>query len=539
VACQWRIRHKLLFALALVAGLVALLLGGTLKGLASYRATVNMFDSKLVELHAVRELKAQVLVIPDLKACRTRDEMRQPVGSARAALATYEARLQETLKKQRDPENGEHEQLLITAMGEHFGQLDEATDQLDDAGINQARVDLLRDTDEIYGAIYEDLFKRIKMAKADFKSSLAIVLTISIAGLLLLVAFFRFFYRWTFYPLRDLQAGVGRVAQGDFQHSIEVRSGDELEELAAAFNDMTRRLNSMYSDLARQVNERSRQLVRSERLASVGFLAAGVAHEINNPLASIAFCSEALEARLADLCKAPEPPRSAPTLKLVPRGADRAGDWEVVTKYLKMIQDEAFRCKEITGKLLEFSRGGEKRREPTDLAEVMHAVLDVVQHLQSFKGKKVVFPGIDEGPAVRHPGGVGVQPGGRLIAFVNAQEIKSVVLNLVVNALDSMDEGGTLTIALRVRDGQAELIFTDTGCGMTEDVLENIFEPFFTRSRTGKGTGLGLSISHRIINQHGGEIEATSAGPNQGSTFTVRVPLQPAESEETPGRLAA
>ena len=91
-----------------------------------------------------------------------------------------------------------------------------------------------------------------------------------------------------------------------------------------------------------------------------------------------------------------------------------------------------------------------------------------------------------------------------------------MVLNLVVNALDSMDEGGTLTIRLRQRDGMAEMDFTDTGCGMTQEVLENIFEPFFTRSRTGKGTGLGLTISHRIISQHGGEIEATSAGPEPG-----------------------
>jgi two-component system, NtrC family, sensor kinase len=104
-------------------------------------------------------------------------------------------------------------------------------------------------------------------------------------------------------------------------------------------------------------------------------------------------------------------------------------------------------------------------------------------------------------------------------------------LNLVVNALDSMDEGGTLTIGERECDGMVELVFQDTGCGMAAETLENIFEPFYSRSRTGKGTGLGLSISHRIITQHGGDIEAASAGLGQGSTFTVRLPLRPPDEQ--------
>src|SRR5207244_9884458 len=133
-----------------------------------------------------------------------------------------------------------------------------------------------------------------------------------------------------------------------------------------------------------------------------------VAHEINNPLASIAFCSEALESRLADI------------LTKVPK------DSETINKYLRMIQQEAFRCKAITQRLLEFSRGGERRREPTDLADLIQSVLDMVQHLQNGKGKQILF-----------------EPAGGLIAWVNAQEVKSVVLNLVITALDSMDEGGT------------------------------------------------------------------------------------------------
>ena len=95
-----------------------------------------------------------------------------------------------------------------------------------------------------------------------------------------------------------------------------------------------------------------------------------------------------------------------------------------------------------------------------------------------------------------------------------------------------MEEGGVLTITLKAAGAGAEMMFTDTGCGMTPDVLQNIFEPFYTRSRTGKGTGLGLFISHHILAQHGGEIRATSNGAGQGSTFTVRVPLNPAQAQD-------
>jgi two-component system, NtrC family, sensor kinase len=154
-----------------------------------------------------------------------------------------------------------------------------------------------------------------------------------------------------------------------------------------------------------------------------------------------------------------------------------------------------------------------------DLTGLVQAVLDVAEPRQNAKGKKIAF-----------------LPAGDVTAWVNADEIKSVVLNLVVNALDSMDEGGRLTIRLATEDGMAVLELEDTGCGMTPDVLENIFEPFFTRSRTGKGTGLGLTISHRIITQHGGEIEAASSGTGQGSTFTVRLPCEPAEEPETSAR---
>jgi two-component system, NtrC family, sensor kinase len=368
---------------------------------------------------------------------------------------------------------------------------------------------IARGAGDLCDHIYVELHLQINRSRDHYQGAARVLIPTSIVGLVLVFGLGYSFYAWVFFPIRDLALGVNRVAGGDFDHRIELHSGDEMADLGAAFNDMMERLQGLYGDMARQINERSRQLVRSERLASVGFLAAGVAHEINNPLASIAFCSEALEARLAALLR---------------QAQGRGDDAEVFARYLKMIQEEAFRCKNITERLLAFSRSSERRREEIDLRELVQSVLDVTQHLQNHRGKHIDFEVLADRA-----------PGGRITAWVNGEEIKSVVLNLVVNGLDSMDEGGRLTIRLTQKAGMAELEFRDSGCGMTQEVLENIFEPFFTRSRTGKGTGLGLTISHRIISQHGGEIEATSPGPNKGSIFTVRLPVQPAEPPVLPG----
>jgi signal transduction histidine kinase len=190
---------------------------------------------------------------------------------------------------------------------------------------------------------------------------------------------------------------------------------------------------------------------------------------------------------------------------------------EVVHRYLGMIQTEAFRCKGITEKLLDFSRLGEVKRQNTDLHELVQGVIGMVRHLGKYQNRHIEF-----------------DPSEPVIALVNAQEIKQVVLNLVTNALDSVDDGGKLTIQLSRQADFAEMIFTDTGCGMTHEVLEHLFEPFFTRKRGGQGTGLGLSIVYRIVSEHGGQIEATSAGPGRGSQFHVTLPLAEAAQKPSP-----
>jgi len=529
VASRWRIRHKLLLGVCLVCGLLALLLGGTLNGLWSYYLTINSARSKQTELSAAEDFLESVSEIKNAALMSGLSQLPDKSLAARDKLTAYEAKLQNTIDRGRDAGNGEHQRLAVAALKKDLDSLDTAALDLfgnrmvvDGNAAEEARLRaqvspqieaLTRDAVDLRNDIREEITQLENESRNHYQVTLWIVVPASVLGVLIMAGLMRSFYAWVLHPIRDLEIGVGRVAKGDFSHRIEVRSGDEMEDLAAAFNDMMDRLRGLYDNLAQQVNERSRQLVRSERLASVGFLAAGVAHEINNPLASIAFCSEALEARLAGLVG---------ELGRIGQARDNA---EVFGRYLRMIQEEAFRCKNITERLLAFSRTGERRREPTDLARVVQGVLEVTQHLQNAKGKTIVFEPV---------GGAG-----KVVASVNREEIKSVVLNLVVNALDSMEDGGRLTIRLTQRVGTAEIQFTDTGCGMTREVLENIFEPFFTRNRTGKGTGLGLTISHSIISQHGGEIEADSAGPNQGSTFVIRLPLQPAEETAAPQAMAA
>ena len=317
----------------------------------------------------------------------------------------------------------------------------------------------------------------------------------SAVAALFLALFVQLFYRWIFGPLDVLIRGSRKVAGGDFNHQLRLKTHDEMSELAAAMNDMTLRFRTIRDDLDHQVQERTKQVVRNEQLASVGFLAAGVAHEINNPLASIAICAESLEGRVRELL------------------GEKPGDEEAKTiaEYLRMIQSEAFRCKGITEKLLDFSRIGPPKRQPTDLRELVQGVLDVIRHLGKYHGKQIA---LCDGPTVSAP--------------INGQELKQVVLNLLTNALDSLEEKGHVEIRLETRDQMAVLSVADDGCGMDAKVLERIFEPFFTRRRAGQGTGLGLSICYRIVSDHGGTIEAHSAGAGQGATFVVRLPLSAA-----------
>jgi two-component system NtrC family sensor kinase len=308
------------------------------------------------------------------------------------------------------------------------------------------------------------------------------------AAVTLLITLGLLTYRWIFRPLRLLGNGSRRVAAGDFDHLIRLDTADEMAELAEALNGMTARFREIRDDLDRQVRLRTREVIRSEQLASVGFLAAGVAHEINNPLASIAMCAESLESRL--------------------ESSDAIEAAAVFRRYLQLIQTEAFRCKEITEKLLDFSRLGEVRRQATALRPLVADVAEMLRHVGRFANRRIEIP-----------------VGAEAVIMANPQEVKQVVLNLLVNALDSIEETGRVEVLIGCDAGLAHLSIRDDGCGMTDDILQHIFEPFFTRRKSGQGTGLGLSIVHRIVTDHGGRIEVESHGAGRGACFRVQLPL--------------
>lgn len=339
----------------------------------------------------------------------------------------------------------------------------------------------------------ERLRQKLDTATQVYHSRFSMVCVALAVTLLLFAGLIRCAYVWIFVPIRKLHQGAARVALGDFDYRVKLTGRDEMVELAATFNQVVERFQQIKSKLDNEVEERSRQLVRSERLAGVGFLAYGVAHEINNPLSAIAMAAESLEGRF----RAPD--SSIP----VPEAADR----DLVTQYLGMIQKEAFRCQQITARLLNFARGQDAPKTRQDLVKIVSEVLDLVAHLSKFHGHTIHFD----------------RQRSCYFDAVGA-EIKQVVLNMVANALESMEEQGTLTIDLEERADEILLSFRDTGCGMTPYVLENLFEPFFTERKSGKGTGLGLSISHRIVSEHGGRIEAISDGPGTGSTFRIHLP---------------
>ena len=302
--------------------------------------------------------------------------------------------------------------------------------------------------------------------------------TILTGGGLLGFALVRRFRR----PMSDLLRGIRRVAAGDLDHRIPERARDEFGELAQSFNVMSQRLSNI-----------QQSLVRSERLISMGKLAAGVAHEINNPLTGILSYAEGLlsEAEAND-----------------PRREDYA-----------VIVHEALRCRQIVRSLLDFARQATPAFARVAPQDIIEKAVNVVFRLPAFRAitfERQIEPGL---PTI----------------LADPVQIEQVLINLIVNAQEAMPNGGTIVLGAGRSSGGNQIQFSvgDEGTGIPPEIHSSIFDPFFS-TKGGKTDGLGLAVCLGIVQQHGGTIDFQSE-PGQGTVFHVTLPVSKVSGQEKEG----
>jgi two-component system NtrC family sensor kinase len=318
-----------------------------------------------------------------------------------------------------------------------------------------------------------------------------------------------FTHRFVATPIKQLIKGTKAVSEMDLDQHIEItRRSQELDELVDSFNRMRERLklavtelNDMQQTLESKVQERTQQLqtaqrklIQTDRLASLGQLAASVAHEINNPVSGVLNLSMLLE-------------------RLMANGAFPPGREAEFRKYLGLISTETARVGRIVSDLLSFSRRSKPQRAPADLNKLIRTTVNLAQHKLKLLSTEIVLDLQDTLPQVE----------------CDSSQMQQVVLNLVLNGAQAMQPkgGGTLTLRTRLVDQgtNVELLVQDTGEGIAPENLSKIFDPFFTTKADGKGVGLGLAVLYGIVKAHDGEVEVASQR-NVGTTFTITVPLK-------------
>jgi two-component system NtrC family sensor kinase len=327
-----------------------------------------------------------------------------------------------------------------------------------------------------------------------------------------------FVHRLVYRPLRDLENGAKRISSGDLEHTIPARGTDEFGQLATSFNAMTVALRESQQELRdwahmleKKVEERSQKLLiaelgaaRREKLASVGLLAAGIAHELNNPLTGILTFSSLLRKKLPD-------------------GSQDAEDLDLVIQ-------ETRRCSAIIRRLLDFAREKTPEKKYANLNRIIEDAVRIVERPAHLHDIEIVLDLASGLPPI----------------WIDEDLIKQVVVNMVVNAQHAIEDKGSITLRSRLCPDpripepglpavpMVEIAIADTGCGIPAQNLQRIFDPFFTTKGVGKGTGLGLSVSHGIVKAHGGAIEVESA-VGEGSTFRIFLPMEAPAGEASDG----
>ncbi len=395
---------------------------------------------------------------------------------------------------------------------------------------------------ELLGGVYVRLSLVDVMRSINASQRLIVLLVLLDGGIMLLFGSF-LLSRVVVNPLKTMVRATEGIARGDYDQRVAINEGNEIGMLADSFNEMTHRLRESQRNVQDYVrslevaNERLQQtqmeLIRSEKLASIGRFAAGVAHEVGNPLGAI-----------------------LGYMSIVQEGM---GEGSEALDYMKRIEVEVQRINRIIRELLDFSRPSAVEIKAVDLNRVIEDCLSLLSYQKSFKNIKPVFELKEDLPVVQ----------------ADESQIRQVFMNLMINAADSMPEGGQLTLKTedyilqeasygdnegqrRRRDDPDDSDYThlrrwqtgwhpltplrqgnrvicasiaDTGCGIDPEDFGRIFDPFFTTKDPDKGTGLGLSISLRIIESFGGKLEVESQ-IGKGSTFRILLPLSRSEVGE-------
>jgi two-component system, NtrC family, sensor kinase len=357
---------------------------------------------------------------------------------------------------------------------------------------------------------------------------LAASIAVALLGLIIFCTLI--LYHLVHRPVRQLIHGTKLVAAGDLEARIPARSHDELLELAESFNHMTveladaraqadawaRTLEDRVEEKSQQLERVQEEIVQMERMASMGKLAAIVAHELNNPLAGIRTYARLLVKRALKKTALPAedsgiPNAGVPGTTQLSQSTSSGGSTDESIEMLSQIEAESARCGEIVKNLLQFSRPSRPRLEPCDVNELVSGGARLVQHQIDLQGIEKV---IDLAP--------GLKP-----IICDPQQIRQALVAVLINACEAMPQEGTITIATRPDgDDGISIMIGDTGIGMDEETRWHVFEPFYTTKEG--GAGLGLAVVYGIIRNHGGRVEVQSA-PGRGTEIRFYLPAKPPE----------
>lgn len=349
----------------------------------------------------------------------------------------------------------------------------------------------------------------VSLANADAQLSVSSARMLSYtAGAMLIVAVLSWLFVWRVVgePIKALKNGTEHLSQGNLGYQIEVQSHDEVGDLAHSFNEMSLQLRAANEEIVtwaktledrveqktRELNRAHDHLLHSERMASIGKMAAVVAHEVNNPLSGILTYAKLIR-------------------KWVGTGQTEHEKREEAIECLELIAAESRRCGDLIKNLLTLSRTAPMNVQSTDVHAVIDRCLLLVRHQLELGGVEVQLHYAKDLPRVP----------------CDPAQIEQVFLALIMNARDAMPRGGNLWIETRVSNDESEIEIQvrDDGAGIDPEVLPHIFEPFLTTKESGHGVGLGLAISRGIVERHNGRIVVQSE-LGRGTTFTVTLPSQ-------------